>query len=114
MDSSEGAIDKSLHCSTDPLRSYEWNQDEDTVDVCFKLPAEHRDVSKKCLCVEISASKLLVTRKAETVGGAAVVLLELELFAPVKVGDSSWGRSGDSVEFSLEKAREAAWPQLEA
>ena len=107
------SIDKGLHVSSDPLKSYEWNQDEDTVDVCFKLPAQHKDVSKKLLTVKISAKKLTVTRKAEGGGGGDECLLDLTLFAGVRVGDSTWGRSGDQVEFSLEKATEADWPRLE-
>jgi hypothetical protein len=108
-------IDKGIHVSTDPLQSYEWNQDEDTVDVCFKLPAEYKDVSKKFLSVDISSNKLKVVRKAEAdVASEDISLLDLALFAGIKVSDSTWSRSGDSIEFSLEKTTESEWAQLKA
>lgn len=117
MDQS-GGVDKGLHTSSDPMKNYEWSQDEDTVDVCFSLPEVHRAVSKKSLRVDISSQTLRVAVVTVAVSPDGVpgedVLLELNLFAAVKVGDSTWSRSGDCVEFALEKGSEAEWAQLEA
>lgn len=112
MDSSTG-MDKGVH--VDPRKGYEWNQDEDTVDVCFTLPTEHKDVSKKFLSVKIFPEKLVVTRLADAgVVDEAVCLLDLRLYAGIRVSDSTWSRSGDCVEFGLEKVKEEDWAQLEA
>jgi len=118
--SASGGIDKGLHISTDPLKAYEWNQDEDTVDVSFTLPPPHKTISKASLRVTISSTKLLVVCLADRGGGGSaaagddLVLLDVDLFARVKVGDCTWSRSGDTLEFALEKQQEADWMQLEA
>ena len=116
--SATGSIDKGLHTTTNPLQAYEWSQDEDTVDVTFQLPPAHRAAPKKSLRVDMSSTTLLVTRLAEAAAGESEgrgeVLLQLTLFAAIKVGDSTWSRSGDNIEFALEKQQEAAWAQLEA
>ena len=108
-------FDKGIHASTDPKKQYEWNQDEDTVDISFKMPAEYECLTKHNLGVEISSTRLVVLRKKEVgLCDEDIVMLEINLFAEIKVGDSTWSRSGNHIEFSLEKKRESDWSQLDA
>ena len=115
--SNSSSINKGLQTSSssDPQRACEWSQDDDTVDVTYQLPAAHCSISKKQLHVDISSKTLSIIRKPEGGEGNDMVLLELSFFAGVKVSDSTWSRSGNCVEFALEKQQEGEdWLQLEA
>mmetsp|Transcript_19221 Transcript_19221/g.61330 ORF Transcript_19221/g.61330 Transcript_19221/m.61330 type:complete len:293 (+) Transcript_19221:106-984(+) len=90
-------------------RGWSWSQTAEELEVSVRLP---EGVSKKELKVAITATRLVVGRKA---GGDPIA--QLALYAPVSADESTWTMGSDergaTVCIEMEKLHPETWPQPE-
>jgi hypothetical protein len=94
----------------DVAQGYRWAQTEDEVEITVYLP---EGTTAKGLNVSIGSSSLKVALKSEP----AKPLVDLKLFAAVRMDDSTWtlgnDKQGRHVQVTLEKVDGSDWPRLE-
>lgn len=97
--------------SRDHSKKYEWSQDEETIDISYPLPSA---IVNSTINVSILPTQVKVIERADNSDSKKEkIILELNLFAPIRVSNSTWSRSDSIIDIVLEKSQELEWASLE-
>lgn len=116
LSSRDDAVAVSPECSSvdSSGRTFTWFQSEDSVDIALRLPHCSGSKCRSKPTVDISSSEVTIRGLAAD-GREASTLLNVNLYAPIRISESTWSVSGDMLEISLEKQGGGCmWPRLES